>query len=81
LLDCGLAVRRSLTPVEGRGITPITQVLLFPMGSEMKRPFVPSGPPIQLRPCLWRSAVGYCTMMVNMPVALVEPEVPVTSRV
>ena len=42
-------VRRNLTPEEGRGITPITQVLLSPMGWEMKRPFAPSGPLIQLR--------------------------------
>jgi hypothetical protein len=35
--------------VEGGGITPIIQVLLSPVEWEMKRPFAPSGPPIQPR--------------------------------
>src|ERR1700753_112416 len=36
-----------LTPVARGGITPIVQVLLFPMEWEMKRPFALSGPLIQ----------------------------------
>jgi hypothetical protein len=50
-------VRRNLTKVEGRGITPIIQVLLSPMGWETKGPFAPSGPLIQLRLPLWRGAL------------------------
>ena len=60
-------MRRNLTPVESRGITPIIQVLLSPTGWEMKRPFAPSGPPIQLRlpPLALRCACK--TVMSRLP--------------